>query len=204
MRHLWRHVSKLMIAVKIAVSDFFRFCAALFRSRTSLAAENLFLGKQLSFSKNARRKPKQPVPGDRLVFSKLARLFEWRNALVIVKPATLIGWHRAAFRRFWRWKSRPPGRPPVSAEVRRLIRRMAIENPTWGEERIADELWLKLQIHLSPRTVGKYLKSLQQRGGSQDQRWSTFVRNHAQGIVACDFLCLHHGQLPDPLGVHCS
>jgi hypothetical protein len=103
--------------------------------------------------------------------------------LVIVKPATLIGWPRAAFRQFWRWKSRPP----VSAEVRRLIRRMAIEKPTWNEERIADGLWLKLQIHLSPRTIGKYLKSLPQRGGSQDQRWSTFVRNHAQGIVACDF-----------------
>jgi hypothetical protein len=152
-----------MIAAKIAVSDFFRFCSALFRSRTALAAENLFLRKQLVLFQEREKKAKATSSADRFVFSKLTRLFEWRNALVIVKSATLIGWHRAAFRRFWHWKSGPPGRPPVSAEVRRLVRRMAIENPTWGEERIADELWLKLQIHLSPRTVGKYLKSLPQR-----------------------------------------
>jgi putative transposase len=121
------------------------------------------------------------------VFSKLARFFDWRSALVIVKPATLIGWHRAAFRRFWRWKSRPVGRPPLAAEVRRLIRRMAAENLTWGEERIADELWLKLHIRLSPRTVRKYIERPWRPRGSKDQRWSTFIRNHAQDIVACDF-----------------
>src|SRR4051794_9011801 len=86
------------------------------------------------------------------------RWFDWRSALLIVKPATLIGWHRNAFRLFWRWKSRPVGRPPVTAEVRNLIRRLAAENPTWGQQRIADELLLKLQIRLSPRTVAKYSK----------------------------------------------
>jgi hypothetical protein len=100
-----------------------------------------------------------------------------------LKPATLIGWHRTAFRCFWRWKSRPVGRPPISAEVRELIRRMAAENPTWGEDRIADELRLKLQIRLSPRTVGKYIRQLLHARGSKDQRWSTFLRNHAQ--AAC-------------------
>jgi putative transposase len=107
--------------------------------------------------------------------------------LVIVKPATLIGWHRAAFRRFWRWKSRPVGRPRVTTEIRDLIRRLAAENPTWGEKRIADELLLKLQIRLSSRTVAKYSKQLPRPRRSRDQRWSTFLKNHAQTIVACDF-----------------
>ena len=90
---------------------------------------------------------------DSFVLSKLARWFDWRSAFMIVKPATLIGWHRNAFRLFWRWKSRPVGRPRVTVEVRNLIRRLAAENPTWGEQRIADELLLKLQIRLSPRTA---------------------------------------------------
>ena len=91
------------------------------------------------------------------MLSKLARFFDWRSALVIVKPATLIGWHRAAFRRFSRWKSRSAGRPPISADLRLFIRRMAAENLTCGEERIADELLLKFQIRVSPRTVRKYI-----------------------------------------------
>jgi putative transposase len=109
------------------------------------------------------------------------------RALLIVKPATLIGWHRTAFRLFWRWKSKPVGRPQISAEVTRLIRRMAAENPTWGEERIADELLLKLHVRLSPRTLGKYLKQRPCPRGSKDQRWSAFLHNHAHGMVACDF-----------------
>jgi putative transposase len=127
------------------------------------------------------------TPADRFVFCKLARWFDWRSALMIVKPATLIGWHRNAFRLFWRWKSRPVGRPRVTVEVRDLIRRLTAENPTWGEQRIADELMLKLQIRLSPRTVAKYRKQLPRPHGSRDQRWSTFLKNHAKAIVACDF-----------------
>jgi putative transposase len=157
------------------------------RSRAALAAENLSLRKQRALFQEREKKAAPTTAADRFVFSKLARLFNWRSALVIVKPATLIGWHRTAFRRFWRWKSRPVGRPPVSAELRCLIRRMAAENPTWGEERIADELWLKLQIRLSPRTVGKYVKQLPHPHGGKDQRWSTFLRNHAHQMVACDF-----------------
>ena len=91
-----------------------------------------------------------------LVSFWLARWFEWRRALVIVQPATLIRWHRQGFRLFWRWKSRP-GRPPIPADLQALIRRMARENPTWGQERIANELLLKLGLRVSPRTVRKYL-----------------------------------------------
>ena len=75
----------------------------------------------------------------------------------------------------------------MTAEVRDLIRRLAAENPTWGEQRIADELRLKLQIRLSPRTVAKYSKQRRGPRGSRDQRWSTFLKNHANAIVACDF-----------------
>jgi hypothetical protein len=84
------------------------------------------------------------------------------------------------------------GQYRVSCEVRCLIRRMAAENPTWGEERIADELLLKLHIQLSARTVAKYMRRSPHPRGSQDQRWASFVRNHARGIVACDFFCFYH------------
>src|SRR5436305_159223 len=177
----------MIIVLDGVVSDFVRFCIAFIRSRTALAAENLFLRKQLALFQEREKKASATTVADRFVLSKLARFFLWRSALIIVKPATFIGWHRAAFRHFWRWKSRPIGRPPVPVEIRRLIRRMAAENPTWGEERIADELWLKLQVRLSPRTVGKYLKERPCPRGAQDQRWSTFLHNHAHGMVACDF-----------------
>jgi putative transposase len=182
-----RQLLQLSVTLEILVADCINFCAAGFRSRTALAAENLFLRKQLALFQEREKKAMPTTAGDRFVLSKLARFFDWRSALVIVKPATLIGWHRAAFRRFWRWKSRPAGRPPISADLRRLIRRMAAENLTWGEERIADELLLKFQIRVSPRTVRKYMEQAPRPHGSTDQRWSTFVRNHARGIVACDF-----------------
>jgi putative transposase len=86
----------------------------------------------------------------------LSRLFDWRDALVVVRPETLIRWHRAGWRLFWHVKSRP-GRPPIPLELRQLIRRMATENPLWGEERIANELLLKLGLRVSPRTVRKYM-----------------------------------------------
>src|SRR5580704_4543151 len=87
---------------------------------------------------------------------------------------------------FWRWKSRRPGRSALPTDLRELVLRMARENATWGEKRIADELLLKLGIRVSPRTVGKYLGRGKPRRNS-GQRWKTFVRNHAQAIVACDF-----------------
>ena len=187
MLSIFRRLSKLSLTLQTVVSDYVRFYAATLRSRTALAAENLFLRKQLALFQEREKRAAPTTAADRFVFSKLSRLFNWRSALVIVKPATLIVSHRTAFRRFWRWKSRAVGRPPISAELRCLIRQMAAENPTWGEERIADELWLKLQIRLSPRTVGKYVKRWPRPPGGKDQRWSTFLRNHAHQMVACDF-----------------
>lgn len=123
----------------------------------------------------------------RLVMVILARLFDWRNSLVVVKPDTFVRWHRTAFNMFWRWKSRPMGRPALPKNLRELIREMGKANPTWGEERISDELSLKLGILVSPRTVSKYLEGPRPPRGCGGQRWSTFVRNHSKAIVACDF-----------------
>ncbi|MGH9729456.1 MAG: integrase core domain-containing protein [Candidatus Acidiferrales bacterium] len=119
-----------------------------------------------------------------------SRLFDWKNALVIVKPETLISWHRKGFKLFWRWKSQA-GRPRIPKNIRALIVRMARENPTWGQARVAAELSLKLGIYVSPRTVRAYWPPDPDGRGPRrisSQRWSTFVRNPAQSIVACDFL----------------
>jgi len=106
----------------------------------------------------------------------------------VVKPDTLIRWHRRGWRLWWRWTSRG-GRPPIPVDLQRLIVSMARANPTWGEARIADELRLKLGLTVSSRTVGRYLRRLRpSRGGRPAaQRWATFVRNHAQAVLACDF-----------------
>jgi putative transposase len=158
-QRLFRQFSKLVCVVKSLGFDSVNLCAALFRSRARLAAENLFLRRQLALFQEREKKAKPTTAADRFVLCRLACLFDWQDALVIVKPGTLIGWHRSAFRHFWHWKSRPVGRPPLPVKLRCLIRRMAAENPTWGEERIADELRLKLGILVSPRTVSNILSN---------------------------------------------
>ena len=119
----------------------------------------------------------------------LSRWFAWRSALTVVTPRTFISWHRQGLQRFWRKKCQS-GRPRIPPELQHLIRRMARENPSWGEERIANELRLKLGLRVSPRTIRKYLpKSPAAPPGTprRDQRWSTFLKNHAAAIIACDF-----------------
>jgi len=162
------------------------FIRLFFSSHVALVDENLFLRKQLALFQERKAKPRRTTASFRLAMVALAKFFDWRDALAIVRPETFVGWHRTAFKMFWRWKSCKPGRPALPKNLRELVCRMARENPTWGEERIANELSLKLGIRVSPRTVGKYLE----RGkpcGSSGQRWKTFVRNQAQAIVACDF-----------------
>lgn len=159
------------------------------RPSQTLAAENLFLRKQLALFQEREIKPRRADGATRAALVWLSRVFEWRDALVVVKPATLIRWHREGFRQYWKLKSRP-GRPVLPREVRLMIRRLALENLTWGEERIANELLLKLGLRVSPRTVRKYMPEHLGDGpgrGSADQRWTIFVRNHAEAIVACDF-----------------
>ena len=124
---------------------------------------------------------------DRLLFVWLCRLFpSLRNAITIVQPDTVLRWHRSGFRLYWRWKSRSRGgRPKVPIEVRSLIRRMSVENPLWGAPRIHGEL-LKLGIEVAQSTVAKYMAK--RRPGGSGQTWKTFLRNHAAGIGAMDFL----------------
>jgi putative transposase len=171
------------------LADLIHFLCLGLRSRTSLAAENLFLRKQLAFYQERKVKPRRADNPTRVTLVLLGRWFNWREALIVVSPRTLIGWHRKGFRLFWRRKS-AAGRRPIPVELQHLIRRMARENPSWGEERIANELLLKLGLRVSPRTIRKYMpKSLAPLPGGPrgDQRWATFLRNHARGIIACDF-----------------
>ena len=168
--------------------DLVRLLGTSLRSRTTLAAENLFLRKQLALYRERQVKPRRASDPMRLGLVLLARCFAWREALTIVQPTTLLRWHREAFRLLWRWRSRL-GRPCLPAELQRLIAAMARDNPTWGEERIAAELRLKLGIRVSPRTVRRYMARGAGGGGrgAGNQRWATFVRNHAQALVACIF-----------------
>jgi transposase InsO family protein len=170
-------------------ADTWRFFVLCLSPSPSLAAEVLFLRKQLALYEERQIKPRQANSAIRLAMVWLSRWFNWRSALSIVKPETFVRWHRQGFRWFWRYKSKP-GRPTLPKGLQALIRRMALENPTWGQERIANELLLKLGLKVSPRTVRKYMPD--HCVGSpgrrrQSQRWSTFVRNHAKGIIACDF-----------------
>jgi transposase InsO family protein len=157
------------------------------RRQGALAAEILMLRRQLAMYIERGVKPRRVDPGTRVTLALLSRFFNWRDALVVVRPETMIRWHRAGWRLFWSLKFRP-GRPTIPRQVQALIRRMGSENPTWGEERIANELLLKLGIQVSPRTVRKYLPRHPPGRPRGDLRWSTFLRLHAQGIIACDFL----------------
>jgi len=157
------------------------------RPTAVIAAENLFLRKQLGLFIEREVKPRRATDSIRFTLARLSRWFDWRDALIIVKPDTLIRWHRKGFRLFWKWKSRPRGRPRVPADVRKPIAKMAVNNPTWGEERIADELLLKVGIRISPRTVRRYMPKTPRRPADPTQRWMTFVRNHAKAIIASDF-----------------
>jgi hypothetical protein len=132
------------------------------RANSSLAAENLFLRKQLAFYQERRIKPRRTSDQARLSLLWLSRWFDWRSALAVVTPNTFIGWHRRGFQFYWRRKCQA-GRPPIPPDLQLLIRTMARENPSWGEERIANELRLKLGLRVSARTIRKYLLNVPAR-----------------------------------------
>jgi putative transposase len=156
------------------------------QSKSAVEAENLFLRRQLALYVERGVKPRRIDSVTRIALTILSRFFQWRDALVVVHPQTLLRWHRLGWKLFWRLKSRP-GRPSIPAQLQALIRQMARENPLWGEERIANELRLKLGLEISPRTVRKYLPRNPTGRPRGDLRWSAFLRTHAQGILACDF-----------------
>ena len=155
------------------------------RRRVALQLEVLALRQQLATMKRNSSRPSLRS-ADRLFWVLLSRLWpDWRATLVIVKPETVITWHRKGFRLFWTWKSRRwrGGRAPVPREVRDLIRRMSRENPLWGAPRIHGEL-LKLGIEVSEATVSKYLERHRK---PPSQTWRTFLRNHVGCLASIDF-----------------
>jgi transposase InsO family protein len=161
------------------------FLRAILISKVHLAFENLALRQQLAVSKQSVKRPKLR-PRDRVFWVWLSRFWSnWRSALVIVQPETVIRWQRRGFKLYWRWKSRrrKPGRPPIEREIRDLIRRMSRENPTWGAPRIVSELAL-LGHAVAEETVAKYMVRTRK---PPSQNWRTFLDNHVPDIAACDF-----------------
>jgi putative transposase len=155
------------------------------RSRAALQLEVLALRHQLQVLQRTRPRRVRLAKADRWLWVWLSRIWTgWRTALVIVRPETVIAWHRRGFRLFWTWKSRRRvGRPTVPLEVRTLIRTMSHANPLWGAPRIHGEL-LKLGIDVSQATVAKYMVRRRQ---PPSQTWRTFLANHMDQMRAADF-----------------
>ena len=126
----------LVRAIVGVLSDVLKIGVLFLRSSSAIRAENLVLRRQLARYIERGIKPRRVDHEARVSLSVFSRLFNWRDAIVIVRPSTVVRWHRLGWRIFWRWKRRA-GRPPIPPELRALIRRMAKENPLWGEERIA-------------------------------------------------------------------
>jgi hypothetical protein len=157
-----------------SLTTLFTTLSSIFRSRAALQLENLALRHQIGVLQRSARKRPKLTSGDRLLWVWLSRIWrDWRSALAIVKPETVVAWHRAGFRRFWTWKVRrgQPGRPVLSREIRDLIRQMSRENPGWGAPRIHGEL-LKLGIDLGESSVSKYMVRFRK---PPSQTWRTFL-----------------------------
>ena len=177
----------------------FCLCLALFaspfKSRRRLEAENAALRHQLIILRRTVPGRLRLTDGDRLFFIQLYRWFPTiLKAITIVRPETLVRWHRAGFRRYWRWKSHSlGGRPQIDADLRALIRRMSVDNPLWGAPRIHGEL-LKLGFEIAQSSVAKYMV----RSGPPSPGLRTFLRNHALDVAAMDLF------VGPPLASTCS
>src|SRR3979411_826485 len=158
--------------------------ASQFKSKSRLEAENAVLRHQLIVLRRRGRWRAQPTNNDRWFFVQMYRWFpSILKVVTIVQPETLVRWHRAGFRSYWRWKSRRRGgRPRLEIELRALIRQMIRENLLWGAPRIHGEL-LKLGFELAQSSVAKYMVK---RRGPPSQGWRTFLRNQAPDIAAMD------------------
>ncbi len=160
------------------------FVADLFKSRSRLEAENLFLRHQLNIALR-RALPRPRLRGsDRALLVWMTKLWPGLlGAAQVVQPETILRWHRAGFKMFWRWKSRNrAGRPRIDRSLRDLIQRMSRENPGWGASRIHGEL-LMLDFEVAQSTVSKYMT---RPAKPPSQTWKTFLRNHAEAIAAID------------------
>jgi len=159
-----------------------------FRSRRNLVLENLVLRQQLALLKRRRPRPRLALVV-KLFWVTVSRFWSgWKKALIVVRPETVVRWHRAGFRFYWGLISRvrkPAGRRRVSREVRDLIFRIVAENPTWGAPRIHGEL-LMLGFDLSERTISRWMRRAP-RDPDPAKRWLAFLRNHREAIAAMDF-----------------
>jgi hypothetical protein len=181
-RHLWP-CAGILCTLILDATRWLRLCL---RSPTALAAENLFLRKQLALYQEGHVKPRRATDAIRVALVWLSQWFDWHPALAVVQPETFQRWRRQGCQLFWRGTP-SPGWPPIPVELQALIRQIAHENLTWGQRRIANELRLKLGLRVSPRTVHKYTpKHLHPAPGHRatSQRWRTFVRNHAWDLIA--------------------
>src|SRR5262249_1803472 len=165
------------------LSIFLTLCVVL-RSRPALQLEVLALRHQLQVLARSRPRRVRLSRADRLLWTWLSRVWsEWRSALIIVKPETVIAWHRQGFRLLWAWRSRHRGRPAVPPEVRNLIRSMSDTNPPWGAPRVPRGL-LKPGVDVCQATGPKYIV----RGRPQRSKtWRTFLKNHLEQLIAADF-----------------
>jgi putative transposase len=164
--------------------------AALVKSKSELVVENAFLRQQVIVLKRQVSRPQLTAKDRSLLVLLASRVQEWKNALVIVKPETLLRWHRQGFRLFWRQKSKGQARKPrLSEDTIALIKQMAVENRRWGSKRIRGEL-LKLGIRVNRGTIRHYMWQARRKLPPQHhgQSWATFLANHASEIWACDFV----------------
>ena len=168
------------------LTTLFGTLSSIFRSRAALELENLALRHQIGILQRSPRKRPKLTPWDRLLWVWFSRIWsDWRSALAIVQPETVVAWHRAGFRLFWTWKVRrgQRGRPLIPREVRDLIRKMCRENPGWGAPRIHGEL-LKLGLDIGESSVSKYMV---RSARPPSQTWRTFLDNHLQQLASIDF-----------------
>jgi putative transposase len=145
---LCRNLMQLVGTVLVLLGDSGRFLGLCLRSHAALAAANLFLRQPLALYQERHGKPRRATDAARLALVCLGRWFDWRQVVAVVQSATFIRWHRQGFQLLWRWQS-TPGRPPIPLDLQTLIRHMARENPTWGQERIANKLLLKRCMDLA-------------------------------------------------------
>jgi len=167
------------------IRSFLSFCLSFLRTTTQLRLENLFLRKQMEILARTSSRPRLRS-SDRFFFSTMTNVFgSWKETLLVIKPETVIRWHRQSFRLYWRWKSRSEaGRPKIPQAQIDLIRQMANDNALWGAPRIHGEM-LKWGFDLSEATVQRYMPKRPQR--TTRQRWKTFLKNHSVEIISLDF-----------------
>ena len=166
----------------------FIFCLDYFKTQSKLQLENVYLRKQLEILIRSNRKIKIKNQ-DRLFFVFMKSIFSyWKSSIIIIKPETVIKWHRKGFKLYWRWKCKNNGgRPKIPQGQINLIKRMAKESPLWGVPHIHGEM-LKLGYEISESTVMRYMPNM--KDNSTGQTWRTFLKNHSSEIISIDYFCV--------------